>query len=175
MRKIITTIIIAASVLTWNHSLAADWQYAAGNETTYYNIDFDSIATMNGYRRAWVKVNFTQEQKFSGYPVKSYQSQISLFYFDCKAKTFMSTQSILYSKFNALGDVVESQTIKFDPKGLDNAVPGSVAEALIKVTCGTPSSRAKLKAKNEAEALDFLKSFEAQSRKSESQGTGSGT
>jgi hypothetical protein len=153
-------------LLASSFSFATDWQFAAGNDKTFYNIDFDSITSAaNKYRKAWVKANYVEDQRTDGYPTKSYRSELILYYFDCKEKTLNATQSVMYEKFNAAGDVIQSKSIKFDAKNLDDVVPGSVGETLLNITCGTPAARAKLKAKNEADARKYMKDAQEQATK----------
>jgi len=120
-------------------------------------MDFSSIAPVGAYRKAWVQVNHGVLQDTNGYPKKKYGTTRLLYYFDCRAKTLSTFQTVRYGDKFAQGDVVESKSFKFDPSGLDDAVPDTVGETVMNTACASNAERAKIKAKNEAEIAELVR------------------
>jgi hypothetical protein len=138
---------------------AADWQRTAesGSGDTYF-MDFSSVASVGKHKKAWVQMNSAAPKETSGYPKKKYQSARLLYMFDCQSKMLGTIQSVRYEEKLADGQVVENQSVKFHPqRDLTDVVPDTVGEALLNTACATPKERARLKAKNEAELVEFYK------------------
>lgn len=170
------TIFFAALLTCASSAMASDWQYVGGRPSESINhVDFDSIATLGNYKKAWIRTDYFQAQETTAtYPKKIYYAAKVLYYFDCKGKMLGGIQQVLYEKFLAKGDVVWSQSLKFDPKYLDDVVPDSVGETFINVVCGSDLARAKIKSANKIREAaveeyinDAVKKQKAQQRNSD--------
>jgi hypothetical protein len=161
-------ILLLALSLSAANAFASDWQYVGGPTDASNYMDFASFGTVNGYRKVWIRTDFSTPRETSGYPKKQYLSAKYLYYFDCNGKLLSAFQEVLYEKLFAQGDVVSTTTYKFDPKQLTDIVPDSVGENLLNVAC-SDAERAKVRAKNKAADKEFLKFIEDANKKAKEQ------
>lgn len=161
-------LLLICLLLTSAQSFASDWQYVGGPTTASNYMDFASIGSVSGYRKAWVRVDYLEAQQTSGYPAKKFASAKFLYYFDCSGKLLATTQLVLYEKHFAEGEVVSSSSSKFDPKRLDDVVPDSVGENLLNVAC-SDSERTKIRAKNREADKQLQKYLDEAAKKAKEQ------
>lgn len=148
--------IIAALFLIPVTSFAANWQFTTESGTgDVFQMDFDSIAPVGSYRKTWVQVIYQAEMESKGYPKKKYQTSRMLYYFDCQKKMSTVVHMVNYLGKYAKGEVVESNSGKFDVADLKDIVPDTVGETLLQTACATDKARAKIVAEN-AETLKKL-------------------
>ena len=156
MKKFIWSV-LALALATCGSVHASDWQLATSSDSNLLYVDFESLVPVGAYRKAWVRIDYFQDKEENDYPKKQYRSVKSLYYFDCTGKRSAVVQRTLYPRVFGEGEVVKSQSVRFNENLLDDVVPDSVGEGLLKVACATPAERAKLKAKNKAADDDLLK------------------
>ena len=147
-RKILALALVALMPI----ANASDWQVVASQGSSFFYMDFDSVASVGAYKKAWVKGEYYKALETSNYPKKEYHSSKTLYYFDCGSKMLGSTQFIAYEKMGGLGDVVASSSIKFDSKGMEEIIPDTMGEKFLTIACDTPVMRAKIKKQNVADA-----------------------
>lgn len=160
MRAFLTCALFVAPLAGY----ASDWQSVASRDTSFFYMDFDSLANIGAYKKAWIKADFYKAQETGAYPKKEYHSTKSLYYFDCGAKRLGSIQFIAYEKLGGAGDIIMSSSEKFDSAKLDDAVPDTMGEKFLTVACGSASARTKIKKENatslaaaEKEIQEYLK------------------
>lgn len=153
---------------------ASDWQWTTESDSANYFMDFDSIATQAGHKKAWVRVNYTTPMESVSYPKKPYKSAKLLYYFDCSGKLLGIFQTVRYADFNAAGEVVETDSARFSPTQLNDVVPDTIGEKLQQIAC-SPSARASLRATNEAYLKVLQKSIDEDIRKAKTQDASSYT
>lgn len=124
-------------------ALSANWQLASigANDDKYY-IDGDSVSHAGQYRKVWVMESYTAPVETDAYPKKTYRSAKLLQYYDCKQQSTVAVRLVAYAEPEGRGDNVESKSVVFKPTSLQEVVPDSVGESLLKAVCGTPAQRA---------------------------------
>ena len=94
---------------------AADWVWIGSTVDAAYFIDASSIATVNQYKKAWIRVENKDFQPIESDPSKRYLSAKVLYYFDCKAKMSVGIKQTFYANANGSGSEVYSFNRKFSP------------------------------------------------------------
>lgn len=157
MRIVLPMTFLVAGLAFSTSAIGSDWQLVSQSEKAIYSMDFQSLAPVGAYRKAWILITHIEAQDTYGYPKKTYHSEKLLYYFDCSAKMLEVAQRVRYSDASGRGAVVETLSLKFDPKQFDDVVPDSIGETLNRVACGSPTARARIKAENDAVEAAFRK------------------
>ncbi|MCA8214479.1 hypothetical protein LGN20_11260 [Burkholderia cepacia] len=132
------TICTAAALLVANSVVAANWQTIDGvwAKGAVFSIDQATVDRAGKLTKVWVKASFDAPQRYqSGNQSRVYQSAISQYVFDCRARQAAIIQSVTYDKADGDGVPVESKKYPNPEKDLAEVVPGSVGAGLLKAVC----------------------------------------
>ena len=143
-----------------NFAIGADFQYVTESDSSVFQIDFDSIANVQKYKKAWMITNHYELVDALTVANKKYKSTKTLWYFDCDAKLAGQFHTAKYEGEYASGKVVETRPLKFNSAMLDDIAPDTVGETILNTGCGSPASRAKIKAQNAATLVRLLQEME---------------
>lgn len=110
---------------------AAKWELASFNSNAVFTIDASSVAPIDNFIKVWVNTSYKKEQKLELLK-KTYVSDKSLWYLDCKGKRVAIVSSTSY---NATGEVQNSYTVRFLASMLDDIAPETVGEDILNFVC----------------------------------------
>lgn len=122
----------ACLLLATAPALAATWLEVTGGEKSKVSIDINSMAPIKGYWKVWVKTDFEEYQSTQTYPVKKFKQVKYLQYFNCKEKTYTTTQ---WHAYGDDGDVVESTNSKLNAGAFTDLVPDSIGDSVFSFVC----------------------------------------
>lgn len=146
MKKIVLSVTLSALPF---FCLASDWNYVGGSGKTFYTIDFATVAQSGPYKKAWFRTSYFEDQKTTTNPIKSYRSELALFYFDCKERRFTTTQTIKNEGISGDGDVVSTWNGPLSSAGFVDVAPDSIGDMMLRAACASQSEREKIKAENQ--------------------------
>lgn len=138
MKKTIIAVVAALPML----ACAANWQLVSvsSNDNKFY-IDGDSIAASGQYKKAWILQSYAKPQDDDSYPKKQYLSSKVLQYFDCKGRTTGPIMIAKYAGLDGSGESIGTASIKFSPDILQEVIPDTSGESILKAACGTAAYR----------------------------------
>lgn len=113
--------------------LAADWQYITGGKDFTVNIDLQSIAPAgNGRMKAWTKYIYSEARSLPGYG--TYQSALTLDYYDCTQKSTATIQQVFYADTEGNKNIFY-QSVPAKDARYEDVVPGSINETELLFVC----------------------------------------
>lgn len=114
---------------------AAQWHSAAHSTKLEVLVDSLSIVDIGKYRKAWSLMNYEDAQSLKGDATVVFKSTKQLRYYNCALKQHVSIQTINYSDVGGGGEMMFSQSRKFDPLLLIEVVPDSFGERILDFVC----------------------------------------
>lgn len=127
-----------AALLVANSAIAADWRAIDGvwAKGAVFSVDQATVDRTGKLTKVWVKASFDAPQHYrSGNETRTYQSAISQYVFDCRARQAALVQSVTYDRTDGDGAPVESKKYPNPEKDLAEVVPGSIGAGLLRAVC----------------------------------------
>jgi hypothetical protein len=129
--KNINTVLLLVGLLVSTGAYATNWIDIGDNSLSILNIDTQSIVKNGKFKKAWIKINYSENQEKELFSPNGYNQMKSLWYFDCKAQTISATQSILY-----LDDTdVNTSIVDISKAIFREPAPESYGETAMKFVC----------------------------------------
>lgn len=142
MNKKIT--IFTFGLILCNSGFAANWQFVSVGAKNLISVDTNSIATVDGYKKVWVKISYGEEQTVPS-TLKKYVEDKELWYLDCRGKRLTVVSNTSY---NAAGEVQQSERYNFRPASLQDVIPDSNGEEVLDYVCSGKAEQANKGAKS---------------------------
>ncbi|MDB5854812.1 MAG: hypothetical protein JWR22_2853 [Herminiimonas sp.] len=130
--RIALSLCLCLCLLVASTASAADWRSLGGSSIEEFFLDVTSIARVSDYPQAWTKLNYVTPQTVGG---KTYQSMISLMYFDCAAQESGHRSGIFYEGKNGEGARIYSETTPVHSIAFTPSAPDTFGEKALWVVC----------------------------------------
>jgi hypothetical protein len=104
------------------------------NSSTY--IDSTSAMQTGNYLKAWFLTTYNNDAPQTD-NLKTYQSELTLYYFSCIENTLQTVQKVMYSGQNASGEVVSAYQSPMKLERYKDVVPGSLGAAALNAACSS--------------------------------------
>jgi len=106
--------------------------YTDKEEDIYLN--YCSIVQVGKYKKAWVRWVYADNKQTSNSPSKEYDETKQLTYFDCDLRSSSVVKVIYYSP-EPENKVVDNWSKPFKSSELQDEVPDSLGDAILKAAC----------------------------------------
>lgn len=124
-----------ADAANWT-KVAGKWDFN-GDVNRVYQVDTDSIRAKDGLVQAWVRMSTSKPSAIDGFSSKTFQSSLTLNFYDCKGGEVGGARQMLYSQPFGEGDLIQDVSRKRSEvsDGMQSPAPGTYEESVMNAVC----------------------------------------
>lgn len=134
-------LVLSTALLNMPAAQAAEWSLLGDNDIGTFFVEKASIISTRGVLQAKILLNWNQPQELLGHGDKYYTSEISTAYLDCDKRKIGFGSRTMYDKADGRGKVLFSPYLAYSEVKLQDTLPGSTGEQMVKLVCNKRPGR----------------------------------